>query len=360
MLHRIRRFIASFVVIRDDIGSLLSHPTRESLAWTPATQQPHLLIFRPVLRPQLTVVSFTRLMQSTATTVAQYLAELPAERRSTIERVRAVILQNLDPVFEEGMQYGMIGYYVPHRLYPAGYHCDPSQPLPFVALASQKNYISVYLGCVYSHPENARWFRAAWAKTGKKLDLGKSCLRFKQLDDLALDVIGEVIRRTPARAFIEYYEAATQNLRRHPVPRSAAPPAKAKVKPKQSPSPRMKTKPKTMAAYLAGTKVEQRACLKQLRKIIRAVAPTAEEGISYGLATFRLNGRPLAAFGAWANHCAFYPMSSATVKAFQDQLKGFETSKGAIRFTPEKPLPVALVKKLVKARIAESSGKFVQ
>jgi uncharacterized protein YdhG (YjbR/CyaY superfamily) len=122
----------------------------------------------------------------------------------------------------------------------------------------------------------------------------------------------------------------------------------------------MKAKPKTIAAYLAGTKTEQRACLKQLRKIIRAVAPTAEEGISYGLATFRLKGRPLVAFGAWANHCAFYPMSSVTVAAFQDQLEGFETRKGTIRFTPEKPLPVALVKKLVKARIAESCGQFAQ
>ena len=118
----------------------------------------------------------------------------------------------------------------------------------------------------------------------------------------------------------------------------------------------MKTKPKTIAAYLAGTKAEQRACLKQLRKIIRAVAPTAEEGISYGLATFRLQGRPLVAFGAWANHCAFYPMSSATVAAFQAQLEGFEVSKGTIRFTPDKPLPTALVEKLVKARIAENSG----
>jgi hypothetical protein len=188
----------------------------------------------PVLRLKIAVASFTGLMQSKATTVAQYLAELPAERRSAIERVRTVILQNLDPVFEEGMQYGMIGYYVPHRVYPAGYHCDPRQPLPFVALASQKNYMSVYLGCVYSHPENARWFRAAWAKTGKKLDLGKSCLRFKQLDDLALDVIGEVIRRTPARAFIKYYEAATKTLHRRPVKKTTAQPSKAKVKAKQA------------------------------------------------------------------------------------------------------------------------------
>ncbi len=125
-------------------------------------------------------------MQSKATTVKQYLAELPADRRLAIEGVRAVILKNLDPVFEEGMQYGMIGYYVPRRAYPPGYHCDPKQPLPFICLASQKNYMSLYLGCAYG-PGRERPFREAWANTGKKLDMGKSCVRFKKLDDLALE-----------------------------------------------------------------------------------------------------------------------------------------------------------------------------
>ena len=101
---------------------------------------------------------------------------------------------------------------------------------------------------------------------------------------------------------------------------------------------------------------DQRAALEKLRRTIRTVAPKAEECISYGLAAFRLNGRPLVGFAAWANHCAFYPMSSATVKAFQDQLKGFETSKGTIRFSTDKPLPAAMVKKMVKARIAASGG----
>jgi len=159
-------------------------------------------------------------MQSKAITVQEYLAELPADRRSVIESVRAVIRKNLDPLYEEGMQYGMIGYYVPHRIYPPGYHCDPKQPLPFVCLASQKNYLSVYLGC-HGNPESERWFRAAWANTGKKLDMGKSCLRFKKLDDLALDVIGESIRRMPARAFIQYYETVIKNLRRKPASKSS-------------------------------------------------------------------------------------------------------------------------------------------
>jgi uncharacterized protein YdhG (YjbR/CyaY superfamily) len=113
-------------------------------------------------------------------------------------------------------------------------------------------------------------------------------------------------------------------------------------------------KPGTIDEYLARVDADKRAALERLRKIIRAAAPKAEESISYGLATFRLNERPLVAFGASTNHCAFYPLSSNTVKAFQDELEGFETSKGTIRFRPDKPLPVALVRKLVKARIAEN------
>ena len=118
----------------------------------------------------------------------------------------------------------------------------------------------------------------------------------------------------------------------------------------------MKAKPKTIDEYLAGVRADQRAALEKLRKTIRAAAPKAEECISYGLAAFRLNGRPLVAFGASANHCAFYPMNSTSVEAFRDQLKNFATSKGTIRFSPDKPLPTALVKKLVKARIAENDG----
>lgn len=144
-------------------------------------------------------------MQSRATTVDQYLAELPEDRRAVIAAVRKLVLRNLDKNYEEGMQYGMIGYYVPHRVYPAGYHCDPRQPLPFAGLASQKNHMSLYLMAVYFRDE--AWFREQWAKTGKKLDMGKSCIRFRKLEDLALDVIGEAIARVPVPRYIEYYEA---------------------------------------------------------------------------------------------------------------------------------------------------------
>ena len=147
-------------------------------------------------------------MMSKAKTVKQYLAELPADRRKAIHAVREVILKNLDKDYEEGMQYGMIGYYVPHRVYPPGYHCDPKQPLPFTCLASQKNYMSLYMFCLYAGEEHSKWFLAEWAKTGKKFDAGKSCIRFKKLDDLPLDLIGQAIARVPTREFIEFYESA--------------------------------------------------------------------------------------------------------------------------------------------------------
>lgn len=146
-------------------------------------------------------------MQSKAKTVREYLAELPEDRRVAIQAVRQVILKNLDKGYEEGMQYGMIGYYVPHKLYPAGYHCDSKQPLPFAGLASQKNHMAVYLMCIYGSREQEEWFRKEWAKTGKKLDMGKSCIRFRKLEDLPLDVIGKVIARVPLKEYIGYYES---------------------------------------------------------------------------------------------------------------------------------------------------------
>jgi hypothetical protein len=145
-------------------------------------------------------------MRIAARSVEDYLSKLPGDRRAALEAVRETILKNLDSGYEEGLQYGMIGYYVPHRLFPAGYHCDPKQPLPFAGLASQKNYMSVYLMCTYGDSEHGKWFLDAWKKSGKKLDMGKSCIRFKNVEDLALDVIGEAIRRVPAQAYVDHYQ----------------------------------------------------------------------------------------------------------------------------------------------------------
>ena len=146
-------------------------------------------------------------MQSQAATVDEYLAELPPERRRAISAIREVILKNLPKGYAEGMGYGMIGYVVPHSVYPPGYHCDPKQPLPFASLASQKNHMALYLMCMYSDPGFESWFREEWAKSGKKLDMGKSCIRFKSLDDVPLPLIGKAVRRVPAKKFVEYYES---------------------------------------------------------------------------------------------------------------------------------------------------------
>lgn len=148
-------------------------------------------------------------MQSKAKTVKQYLDQLPADRRDAISAVRDVMLKNLPKGFEEGMQYGMIGYFVPHSVYPAGYHCNPKEPLPYASLASQKNYMSIYLMCIYGEETHREWFIDAWKKAGKKLDMGKSCVRFKKLEDVPLKVVGQAMKRVTVKKYIDFYEGAT-------------------------------------------------------------------------------------------------------------------------------------------------------
>ena len=155
-------------------------------------------------------------MKSKATTVKAYLASLPADRRQGIEAVRKVIRANLDRHYEESMLWGMIGYAVPHRVWPHGYHCDPSKPLMMAALSSQKNNLTVYLMSVYGDKAERAWFQKAWAKTGKKLNMGGCCIRFTKVEDAALDVIGEAIRRTPAKAYIERYVQTLASTGRGP------------------------------------------------------------------------------------------------------------------------------------------------
>lgn len=153
-------------------------------------------------------------MQSKATTVAAYLKELPDDRRKAIKAIRKEILAHLPKGYKEGMQYGMIGYFVPHRIYPAGYHCDPSQPLPYAHLASQKNHMVIYLFGMYSNPEISDWFIQQWKLSGKKLDMGKSCVRFKKIEDVPLALIGQVIAKVPVKELIREYEAAIDPSKR--------------------------------------------------------------------------------------------------------------------------------------------------
>jgi hypothetical protein len=167
-------------------------------------------------------------MKSKATTVKEYLASLPGDRRAGIEAVRTVIRKNLDKQYEESMLWGMIGYAVPHRVWPTGYHCDPSKPLMMAALSSQKNNLSVYLMSVYSDKAERAWFQKAWAKSGKKLNMGGCCIRFTKVDDAALDVIGEAIRRTPAKAYVESYVKLLASTGRGPDGKKIKPGAAVK------------------------------------------------------------------------------------------------------------------------------------
>ncbi len=146
-------------------------------------------------------------MQSKATTVEQYLAELPADRQKAMNELRKVIKKNIPKGFREGMGYGMMGYSVPHSLYPAGYHCDPKLPLPFMGIASQKNFIAVYHMGVYADPKLYKWFVGEYAKVGVgKLDMGKSCIRFKNPEKIPYQLIGELASKIIPAEWIALYE----------------------------------------------------------------------------------------------------------------------------------------------------------
>jgi uncharacterized protein YdhG (YjbR/CyaY superfamily) len=146
-------------------------------------------------------------MQSKATTVDAYIAELPEGRQQAINALRKVIKKNIPKGFAEGIGYGMIGWSVPHKLYPDGYHCDPKQELPFFSIASQKNSINIYHMGVYADPKLLKWFVDAHAKAStKKLDMGKSCVRYKKQEDIPLDLIGELVGKITVNDWIKLYE----------------------------------------------------------------------------------------------------------------------------------------------------------
>jgi uncharacterized protein YdhG (YjbR/CyaY superfamily) len=152
-------------------------------------------------------------MQSKAITVDQYIDELPEDRKKAMAELRKVIKKNIPNGFQETMGYGMAGYVVPHSKYPAGYHCDPKLPLPFIGFASQKNFIAVYQMGIYADPKLLRWFTESHAKASqKKLDMGKSCLRFKKPEDIPYNLIGELVSKMTPDEWIKLYES---NFRDH-------------------------------------------------------------------------------------------------------------------------------------------------
>lgn len=151
-------------------------------------------------------------MQSKATSPRQYLDELPEERKEPIQKLRQQILKNLPDGMEETMNYGMLGYVVPHSVYPDGYHCTPELPLPFMNLASQKNFVAVYSMSIYAKKEILDWFTSEYAKRCKyKLDMGKSCIRFKRMNDIPYELIGELTAKISTDEWIKLYEDSYKN-----------------------------------------------------------------------------------------------------------------------------------------------------
>jgi uncharacterized protein YdhG (YjbR/CyaY superfamily) len=146
-------------------------------------------------------------MQSTAKTVNDYLNELPEERKLAFLKLRNNILKNLPKGFEEQMSYGMLGYVVPHSIYPSGYHCNPKLPLPFISIGSQKNFIVLHHMGIYANPALLEWFTTEYPKHSTlKLDMGKGCIRFKKMDQIPFDLIGELAVKMSVEDWINYYE----------------------------------------------------------------------------------------------------------------------------------------------------------
>lgn len=151
-------------------------------------------------------------MTSKATTPDQYIKELPADRKDAMIKLRETILKNIPKGFKEMMGYGMMGYAVPHEIYPAGYHCNPKDPLPFAGMASQKNFIAFYHMGIYAMPELLKWFVSEYPKhSTAKLDMGKSCVRFKKPEHIPYKLIGQLMKKVSVKEWITVYE---KNLKR--------------------------------------------------------------------------------------------------------------------------------------------------
>lgn len=151
-------------------------------------------------------------MQYKANSPGDYISQIPEERKGPMKKLRQVILDNLPKGIEETMSYGMIGYVVPHTIYPEGYHCAPELPLPFMNLASQKNFIAVYSMVLYAKKDLMEWFTSEYAKQCKyKLDMGKSCIRFKRMDDIPFELIGQLTAKVSTKEWINLYEDLYKN-----------------------------------------------------------------------------------------------------------------------------------------------------
>ena len=151
-------------------------------------------------------------MQYDATSPEDYISQVPEGRQKALKTLRKTINDNLPKGFEEGIIYKMIGYYVPHSVYPDGYHCDSKIPLPFMSFASQKNSINLYHSGIYAKKELHDWFVSEYSKhCTRKLDMGKSCIRFKKVDEIPFELIGELTRKMTCEEWVDIYESALKN-----------------------------------------------------------------------------------------------------------------------------------------------------
>ncbi len=287
-------------------------------------------------------------MQSKVATVEQYLSELPADRRQVVQAVRTVMKRNLAEGFEEVMQYGMIGYCVPHKLFPQGYHCDPKQPLPFAALAAQKNYYSIYLMALAEGSGGEATFRAAWEKTGRSLDMGKCCVRFRRLEDVALDVLATTLKRITVDAYVSRYlgNLAALDARAAKGPPAAAPAAKAAktAKPASTAKPVKATSAKsttpTKAAEAAPTKPAAKAAVKPAAaKAVAAKAVALKPAASKAVASKPAAAQAAALKPAAAKPAVSKPAAKAALKP---------ASKPAVKAAPKAAAKAAPKKKTAR------------
>ncbi len=155
-------------------------------------------------------------MRSEATTVQQYLAELAPDRREALQTLRQELRRHLDPLLEEVMQYGMISYVIPHRVYPPGYHCQPADPLPFLSLASQKNNLALYVMAIAIDRQLSAWLDQAWKATGHRLDRGASCIRFRSPDQIPWNVLAELLTKLDVPSYLQMYEQGLKTSAKTP------------------------------------------------------------------------------------------------------------------------------------------------
>jgi len=179
-------------------------------------------------------------MRSKAATVDEYLAELAPDRRAALQTLRQELRRHLDPLLEEVMQYGMITYVIPHRVYPPGYHCQPADPLPFLSLASQKNNLALYVMAIAIDRQLSAWLDQAWKATGHRLDRGASCIRFRSPDEIPRDVLAELLKKLDVPTYLQMYE---QGLKTSAKTRGTKPKPTAQTKP--AVRPRRGTTPQT-------------------------------------------------------------------------------------------------------------------